>query len=469
MSPGSPARRSASPRPGAARAPWRIPAAAVGCALLAALAPAGAAAQTVRDLTVDESVRMGLEHNARLRAAGADARAAREGERQVAAARLPALRSAASYGRLSGNVPPVEFTLPGSDSTFTFQGVQLDRAQTELSLELPLLSQFRLGHETRAAGHDAAAAALGLEQARADVAFEIRRAYWGLHRALEMRAAVDAALAGVEAHLAVVRQRVDAGAALPRDLLAAQTRRSEVLLERVEADNAVRVGELELNRLIGLPLDEPLRPVSHPASAGPPDRDPGPVTGPVSAGAVAERPRVASLERQVMGLRERVSAAGTTRFPELDFYARWLYARPNPYFFMEQDRFRPTWELGLSARWDVWEGGRRSAARREAEARLQAAEARLQATAEEVAVETARLRLEVRRAAEAVGVAEQNVREAEESFRVVSRQFEEGAALASDVLDAERALRAARARSVDAMADRAVAEAAVLNALGRVW
>ncbi|NJD19364.1 MAG: hypothetical protein FIA95_08810, partial [Gemmatimonadetes bacterium] len=122
--------------------------AAVLCALLAGPAPHAARAQAVRELTVEESVRMGLERNPRLRAARADADAAREGERQVGAARLPALRSTASYGRLSGNVPPVEFTIPGFDSTFTFQGVQLDRLQTELSLEVPLLSQIRLGHET---------------------------------------------------------------------------------------------------------------------------------------------------------------------------------------------------------------------------------------------------------------------------------------------------------------------------------
>ncbi len=445
------------------------------CAALAAFGPTSLEGQAARDLTVEESVRMGLEHNARLRAAHADVEAARAGERQMAAARLPAFRSQASYGRLSGNVPPVEFTLPGYDSTFTFQGVELDRLQTELSFELPLMSQLRLGHETRAAGHDAAAAALGLEQERSDVAFEIRRAYWNLRRALEFRATVGAALAGVEAHLAVVRERVEQGAALARDLLAAQTRRSEVLLEEVEADNAVRVGQLELNRLIGLPLDEPLRPVSEPLR---PVSEPGAALPPralrsepglVSATMVDDRPRIAALERQVLGLRERLDAAGTARLPELDFYARWLYAKPNPYFFMEQDRFNATWELGLSGRWAIWEGGRRSAAESEARARLEAAEARLQATAEQVAVETARLHLEVRRAADAVGVAEQNVREAEESFRVVGRQFEEGAALSADVLDAEEALRRARARRADAMADHAIAEAAVLNALGRVW
>jgi outer membrane protein TolC len=181
------------------------------------------------------------------------------------------------------------------------------------------------------------------------------------------------------------------------------------------------------------------------------------------------RPRIAALERQVLGLRERLGAAGASRLPEVDFYARWLYAKPNPYFFMEQDRFNATWELGLSGRWAIWEGGAGSARQQEARSRLEAAEARLQDTAEQVAVETARLRLEVRRAAEAVGVAAQNVGVAEESFRVVGHQFEEGTALSADVLDAEEALRRARARRADALADHAIAEAALLNALGRVW
>jgi outer membrane protein TolC len=436
--------------------------------LLAVLGPNVANAQDVRDLTVEEGVRLGLEHNAYLRAAHADVEVARAGVSQVGAARLPALRSQGSYGRLSSNIPGVEFTLPGSDSTFTFQAVQLDRFQGELSLDVPILAQLRLRHETRAAGHDAAAAALSLEQERSDVAFEIRRAYWNLRRALDFRGTVAAALAGVEAHLLVVRERVEEGAALARDLLAAQTRRSEVLLEQVEADNQVRVGQLELNRLIGLPLDETLRPVSEPGEVIPPETSRGGPSVPMAA-AQDGRPRIAALERQLLGLRERLSASGTSWFPDLDFYARWLHAKPNPYFFMEQDRFNATWEVGITARWAIWEGGRRSAARREARARMEAAEARLQATEEQVAVETARLQLEVQRAAEAVGVADENVHEAEETFRVVSNQFEEGVALSADVLDAEQALRRARARSADALADKAIAEAAVLNALGRVW
>ena len=424
----------------------------------------GAAAQEVRDLTVEESVRLGLEHNAGLRAAEADAAAAEAVYEQARAGRLPAMRSQASYTRLSDNIPAVEFMLPGLDSTFTVQAVELDRVHAEVSVEVPLLTQLRLRHESRAAEHGMSAAELLAEQERADVAFAIRRAYWTLYRATAVRAMTDAAIERVETHLGEVRSRLAEGAALNRDLLSAQTRRSEVLLERVEAENAVRVARLELNRLIGLPLDAPVRATSEVEVAAP---EPAP-TIPTPA-VVGERPEIGALREQVGGLREEWRAARATRYPDLDFLGRWVYARPNPYFFADQDAFRSTWELMLSARWSIWEGGRVRARAREARSRLEAAEARRAETRERVAVDVARLRLEVERATEAMGVAAENVREAEESYRVVRQQFAEGVALSSDVLDAEEALRRANARRAEALADYAIARAAVLNALGRTW
>jgi outer membrane protein len=423
-----------------------------------------ARAQDARALTLEESVRLGLEHNVTLRATVADAVAADAARRQVRADQLPALRSQASYTRLSDNIPGVEFTLPGTDSTVTFQAVELDRFQSEVSVEMPLLTQLRLRHATRAATHEAAAAELTVDQERSDVAYRIRRAYWELYRAEAVRGRIDAAAAQVDAHLADVRARLEEGAVLPRDVLAAQTRRSEVRLERVEAENAVQVARLELNRLIGLPLDTPVRTASDAAVEGP-ER----ATGVPSAEAVAERPQIEALAERVRGYREQVLAAEAARIPDLDFIGRYVYSRPNPYFFQEQGEFRGTWELMFSARWGIWEGGRRAARTGEARAQLEAAEARLAATREQVAVDIARLRLEVERAQEATEVAAQNVAEAEESYRVVRQQFAEGAALSADVLDAEEALRRARAREVEARTDHAIARAAVLNALGRVW
>ena len=426
-------------------------------------APLPASGQEVRPLTEEESVRLGLERSAGLRAVQADADAAHAVHDEARGALLPTLRASATYTRLSDNVPDAEFMLPGSQTTVTLLPTERNRYHTELTLEQPIFSGFRLRNEVRATAHEAAASDLVAEQERADVAFEIRRAYRELQAAMAVREAVDAAVLDVERHLEDVRNRLEEGAALTRDLLAAETRHAEVLLEWVEAANAVRVGTLELNRLIGLPLATPVEPVDAVVVVEPLESE-----SDLAARIVEARPDLRAMGEEVAALDRRLRAATGEWLPDLTLVGRYVYARPNQYFFLDQEVFRPNWEVGLSASWGLWEGGRRPARTRQVRARLDATGARLASAREAAMVEVTRQVLEVRRATEAVDVAGRSVRSAEETFRVAGEQFAEGAALSADVLDAEQALRRARARHVRALADYAIARAALLASEGRV-
>lgn len=430
-----------------------------------AVLPTGAAAQAVQPVTPEESVRLALEQSARVRAADAEADAARAVWFQARAAGLPAVRTQASYMRLGGDIPPAEFTLPGLDTTITFLPVVRDRYHTEVSVDQLLFTGSRVRSEMRAAEYEAEAAALQAEQERADVALEVRQAYWSLFAALAVREAVDASLAQVTEHVAEVQSRVDAGTALAADLLAAQTRRSEVLLERVEADNAVQVNRLELNRLTGRSLDSPVAPAPGPA-------EPPPVLPPLdeaTAYALSQRPSVQALSQQVEAAFARIDAGRSALLPELAFTGRYIYARPNPYVMTEPERFHGTWELGVTLRWSLWEGGRDRARILEAESRAEALAARLADERQRIAVEVARQYLDVQRALEAVEAADRNVAQAEESLRVTRRQFEEGVVLAAQVLDAVQAQQSAQARRAQAVADLAIARAVLLRVMGRVW
>jgi outer membrane protein len=425
---------------------------------------AAAGAQTPHDLTPEESVRLGLQRNARLDVARAEAAEAEAVRREVEGARLPGVRAQASYTRLGGHIPEAEFTLPGLDTTFTLLPVELNRYHSELSVEQPLYTGGRLSNQLRAAEHQVEAARLRVVGEEASVAFQVRQAYWGLAAAIEVRDALDAALLAVEEHVRNVRSRVEDGVALTADLLAAQTRYSEVLLERVAAENAVRVGQLELNRLTGLPLATPVRPVGTVAVE--------PLVTELSdwvTETLREPPAIGALQEQASALRAQVAVAQGARYPEVALVGRYLYSRPNPYAIMEQTEFRGTWEAGVVLQWRLWEGGQQAARTAGARARLAGAESLLLEAREQAEVEATRQYLEVRRATEAVEVAALTVGEAEETLRVVRQQFAEGAALSAQVLEAEQVLRTAQTRRATALSDYAVARAALLFAEGRVW
>ncbi|HUE96902.1 MAG TPA: TolC family protein [Longimicrobiaceae bacterium] len=419
------------------------------------------AAQGAREMSVEEAVRLGLERNPRIAAADADAAGAEAAYREARAAGLPAIRTQASYTRLGGSIPEGEVTLPGFDSTFTLLPIELNRYNSEVSVEQPVFTGGRVRGQVRAASHEASSASLLAEQERVDIAFEVRRAYWTLFGAVARLETTDASIAYVEDHVTDVENRLDQGAVLLSDALAARTRRSEVMLDRVGAENEVRTAQLVLAQLTGLPLDTEIVPAL-PAQpeAMPPLLD--------AAGGEANRPAIEAMEEQVLGFQAQLGALRAGWLPELAVVGRYVYARPNPYAFTEQSEFRGTWEAGVALRWNPWEGGRQSAAVAGARERLRAAEARLQDAREQATVDVAMQSLEVRRATEAVRVAAEHVEQATESFRVSRDLFAEGVVLSAQVLEAEEAYRVALARRARAQAEYEIARAAVMHALGEI-
>lgn len=398
-------------------------------------------------------------HSMQFEAEGAQAEV-----RLVRSNRWPSLSSQAGYTRLSDNIPSIGGRLPGADTTVTFAPVELNRYHTEISVEQPLFTGFQRRHRIQAAEHRAEAAQATVAQEQVDVAFEVRQAYWTLFEALSRQEAVETAVKQVGAHLETVRNQRETGAALERDVLAAQTRRSEVRLERLHADSDVQEARLELNRLIGLSTETRVVPQSEvelKTVAAPLDT--------LTNELLEAHPEVSSLRQEMDALQAERRATQGEWFPEVALTGRYVYARPNQYFFAEQDEFHGSWEAGVVVRWDLWDGGRRGAETERAEARFRAAEARLEHLEDQVSTQVAQQYIEVEDAREAVEVARQIVREAEETFRVSQRQFETGAALSEDVLEAEAALRSAQAREAEATSRYAVARAALLHALGRVW
>lgn len=420
--------------------------------------------QNVTELTVEESVKMGLEHNYQLRVAEADAEEARAAYRQARAGRLPSVAGQASYMRLSDNIPEVSFNPPGSDTTFTILPIELNQFHSEVNVEQLLFAGGRLNKQIDAAENQAESARLMEEQEKSNVAFKIREAYWNLYHAIATNEATETALSQVEEHLKNVRNRLEAGTALRTDLLSAQTRRSEVLLDQIENRNQVRVARLELNRLIGLsPLTE-TEPVSTEQPGAVPFR-----MEELTEQALELRPELDALSKQVDAQEAEIHAKQGEWFPEISLVGRYVYARPNQYFFAQQDEFRGTWEAGIRLQWNIWSGGQRSAETSQIRARLNSTEAQLAHMKEQVTVEVTRRYLELERAAEAIDVAAQGVESAEETFKSAQVQFEEGTALSEQVLDAEQAYRNAQANYARAIADFEIARASILNSLGQVW
>ncbi|HDT13592.1 MAG TPA: hypothetical protein ENO03_04470, partial [Candidatus Aminicenantes bacterium] len=153
------------------------------------LAPLAAGAQR-KPLSLEEAVAAGLERSPALQAsqAAVDARAAEA--REVAAARLPALKLGGGYTRLS-EVPDFQVSLPIAPDPIVVSRSYFNNFNLRLGLQQPVFTGLRLEAGERSARMLESAAGRDLAKDRADLIYAVKSAYWGLAKAREVEKLVE--------------------------------------------------------------------------------------------------------------------------------------------------------------------------------------------------------------------------------------------------------------------------------------
>ena len=437
--------------------------AAVFAALLAL--PLAAVAQP-RPLSLEEALAAGLEKSPGLQASRLELEAATARSREVAAGRLPSLKLGGGYTRLS-EVPDFQVTLPISPDPIVVSQSYFNQFNLRLGVQQPLFTGFRLQAGERSARLLEAAAGQDLEKNRAELVFAVKAAYWGLTRSREFEKVIDENVRQVGEHLKDVRAFFDQGLATRNDVLRAELELSNAEIMRIDARNAAEVALTALVSLIGLPLDSDIdlttsvesRASRIPAEAVKGDGDP-------IERALAQRPEIRSAEFRIKASEMGVKAVRSAFLPQVYLSGNYYYLRPNPRILPSLDRFKGTWDVGVSVSFDIWNWGQTKRQTEQAEARLgQAREAR-KVLEDQAVLEVTQCRLSLARAGEKVRVAGQAVGQAEENLRVTTERFKQGVALSSDVLDAEVALLRAKLGRTQAAIDQVVAQARLEKALG---
>jgi outer membrane protein TolC len=284
---------------------------------------------------------------------------------------------------------------------------------------------------------------------RHTLGFEVARAFYSVHKTREFIRATEAAVQGFESSLAIARQRFEAGTALRQDVLDVEVRLAQAREEQVRARNASTLALRALRGLLG--VDDPLLEVS---DAVPAMAEPAPDIQPV-------RPELLAASFRTHAAEAQVRQARSGYLPRVNAYGRYDYDEG-----WQFDGSGDSYTAGVHLQWDLWDGDLTRARVKEAQAQLEAAreEERKLRLALDLELEQARLNL--KESSERLAVTGRTVEQAAESLQLTRSRFEQGLALATQVIDAETALTAARVRRAEAEADRRIALAALRRALG---
>ena len=403
-------------------------------------------------LTLDQAIERALVDSPDARIAAARMDGSEAVLMQARAAFQPQMRVQSGYVRT--NQPVSVFGMALNQRRFSpglnFNDVpDADNWASAATLTFPLYAGGR-----NVAGRDAALAALNASQhgaaaVRQVLAFEVTRTFLMIHKTRALIEAAQAAVGSFESNLKLSEKRIEAGTALKTDALDLEVRLAEAREDLARASNANTLTRQSLALLLGMDSGEVDASESLPPLQAPPSSQ------------LANRPEVMMAESMAQAAAARIRQASAGWKPSVNAFGSAEHNRGGVF-----DGQGSNYTVGVMAQWDIWDGHLTRGRVNEAEANLQAAQEGVRRQRLAVALEVQQARAALREADERLAVSAKSIRLAEESVKLTRERFETGLSMATQLIDAETALTAARVRRVEADTDRRVAIASLRRALG---
>ena len=428
----------------------------------ALLAPATVRAQ-VRDtvtapLTIGDAARLAAQRSAtavaaRYRAEQADARVT-----QRRADLLPSLSGVALQSGRTFNTASFGLSLPGFDPDGEVLGpVRTTDVRGRASLTLldfAALQRVRSSAAlARASRSDAASIA---EQVGAQAAI----AYLRVQRAeaqIQARTA-DSLLA--QQLVEIAGQQLKAGTGVGIDVTRAEAQRASVHAQLIQASAERDRARLDLLRLLGLPLSA--RVVLADSLSELALADTIPDEAAAVAHALAVRPDLQAIQRQLDASSRQVAAVRAERLPSLAVFGDQGITGKNPQHLL------PTYDWGIQLSIPLFDGFRREGRVDEQRAVEHELQARRRDLQEQAAIDVHAAILDLMSAREQVVAVRERMRLVEQELSQARERFSAGVAGSSDVINASLALDASRNLLIDALTGHRLALVSLARAQGSV-
>jgi outer membrane protein TolC len=419
--------------------------------------------QVVVRLTLADAINRGFETSHRLAEVRAREAGARAAARSAEVSKLPIVSVNGSYTR-TNHVEEFAFPQPDGSRLVVYPDLP-DNLVTRFGFQWPIYTSGRTDALERSAEAEVSAVAADIEAARADLRFEIARAYWAAATAREAVRVLEESALRVQAQLNDANQRFKVGLIPPNEVFSLEAQRSREQAQFIEARNLFEGAQIDLKRLVGvergavIELAEPLER----EYLSPKQLD----TGALIAAALQSRPERQALSLRLGGLQARQQAAQTGNRPTVSAFGGVDYGNPNLRHFPRQDKVQRSWDIGVNFNWNFVDFGRSNAQVAEAAAAVSATRERIAELDEVIAADVEQRLLDLQSSEAMVRAAADAIKSAAEARRIVGDRFNAGVATSTDVLVAQVALLDSEMARTRALAAQRLAEARLERSIGR--
>ena len=412
--------------------------------------------------TLEESLQLGLKNSKNLKISKSKLMGSEAKITETTSQLLPKLSFNAGYTRLS-DVPPFEVKLPIFPTPVKIQDVVLNNYSLKVSLQQPLFTGFRLVSLKSASEKNRDAVSAEYDKDANEEAFNIINAYWNYFKAQKLRDYLDENLKQVEAHLIDTKNFLANDLVTKNDLLKLEVQYASFKLKQIEAENSLNTSRALFNKVLGLPISDQteIESVEPKLEITMYNYDS------LLNSALQTRLELKAIDYRVQAGNDNVSAAASGWYPSIFLFSDYYYNRPNQRIMPTLDKFKDTWDAGVTLNWDIWNWGYNSSQVEQARQNLNQLNTNKELVKESIEVELYNNYMALNSARNKIEVAKTGLMQADENYRGIKEKYNVQYATSTDLIDAETSRLQSQTDLINSLVDYETALARLLKSAGK--
>lgn len=398
--------------------------------------------QEVKVVSLEDCIKIGLDNSKTLKISKSKVLSAKERLNEIKTAQLPTLRLSSSYSRLS----PVD---PFQIGSMQISPSILDNYSARLTLSQPLFTGNRLSSNTELTEFNSLAAETDYSKDKNQLILDIKVAYWNYAKSLKVKETLEKNIIQVKSRLADLENLYNNGLATNNEVLKVKVQLSNFEILLLDATNNIDISLFNLNNTLGIPVNTKLEPKAIIELKQPlvPKLDD------LIKESKRNRSDLKSLDYRIKSGEAGISLSKAGWYPQLNFNANYLYANPNSRIFPSVEKFKGTWDLGITLTYDIWNWKVTSYQTRQAEANLDQIKIAKEITENNIDLEVNQNYKSLISVSAKMKLTKETVEQAQENYRVTTEKYKSGLLLNSEVVDAETSLLLAEINNITTIAD----------------
>lgn len=404
-------------------------------------------------LDLEEGIKLGLERNSSLQQLKSRMKAAKAAVDQVEAQLKPRISINSRYTRLDEGPSRITInqdtgqpkTVIGSKNQYSHQlNLNYLLYQTPVKLKVKQ-KEYQWQNIKKEYQHQ-----------KKQLAYRITQNYYEILKAKRLVKVNQESLKQVEEHLKQTKAHLEAGNAIKTDVLQTKVRRSKVQQKLLQAKNNLQLArerfknQLEIKGSKQIELTE---------DVGFPEVDLS--MQKAMDFAFDKRSDLNSLQAELKSLRQGLKWAQKSDNPNLALSGN--VSKEGSEFNPESDE---SWSATVNLEWDLYDGGENEALVEQSKSNLEAKESALDKKKQSIDLEVRESFLNLDLSRKQKVTAKQRVEEAQENLRLAKLRYKEGAAINTEVIDAQVELSKAKTDYQQRVYDYYTNQAALLKSIG---